>query len=200
MAGIRYTADALSEERRGGTLGLLFLTDLRGFDVVLGKLAVTSLDAFFALLAIFPMLGLPVLLGGVTGIEFWRMTLVLLNTLLFSLSIGLFVSTFGQNERGVMLNTLFLLLLGAAGLPTLWKGVTQILDVRFFDLLLLFPSPIYAFKMSASGIFGGGRSDFWPSMLTIFAISVVCVSTASLLLPRRFQERRRSCQPVFEGF
>ena len=47
LAGIRYTAGALSEERREGTLGLLFLTDLRGFDVVIGKLAVTSLHAFF---------------------------------------------------------------------------------------------------------------------------------------------------------
>src|SRR5262245_34978690 len=47
LAGIRYTADALSQERREGTLGLLFLTDLRGFDVVFGKLTVTSLHAFF---------------------------------------------------------------------------------------------------------------------------------------------------------
>src|SRR5262245_40381132 len=85
LAGVRYTADALSEERREGTLGLLFLTDMRGLDVVIGKLAVTSLKAFFGLLAIFPMLGLPLLLGGVTGSEFWRVSLVLLNTLIFSL-------------------------------------------------------------------------------------------------------------------
>ena len=43
-AGVRYTADCLSEEKREGTLGLLFLTDLRGYDVVLGKLAATSLN------------------------------------------------------------------------------------------------------------------------------------------------------------
>jgi len=33
--GFRSTADSLSEEKREGTLGLLFLTDLKGYDVVL---------------------------------------------------------------------------------------------------------------------------------------------------------------------
>src|SRR5512138_814954 len=31
--GIRATADCLSAEKREGTLGLLFLTDLKGYDV-----------------------------------------------------------------------------------------------------------------------------------------------------------------------
>jgi len=37
-AGLFLTSDALSEEKREGTLGLLFLTDLRGYDVVLASL------------------------------------------------------------------------------------------------------------------------------------------------------------------
>jgi len=36
--GIFFTSDCLSEEKREGTLGFLFLTDLRGYDVVAGKL------------------------------------------------------------------------------------------------------------------------------------------------------------------
>jgi hypothetical protein len=44
FAGRRFTVDCLSEEKREGTLGLLFLTDLKGHDVVLGKLAATSLN------------------------------------------------------------------------------------------------------------------------------------------------------------
>ena len=32
-AGLFFTSDCLSEEKREGTLGLLFLTDLRGYDV-----------------------------------------------------------------------------------------------------------------------------------------------------------------------
>src|SRR5260221_4615818 len=44
LSGVRSTADCLSEEKREGTLGLLFLTDLRGYDVVFGKLVASSLN------------------------------------------------------------------------------------------------------------------------------------------------------------
>src|SRR2546430_12339307 len=42
LAGVRATAHCLSEEKREGTLGLLFLTDLEGYDVAVGTLAATS--------------------------------------------------------------------------------------------------------------------------------------------------------------
>ena len=41
LSGVWFTADCLSEEKREGTLGLLFLTDLKGYDVVFGKLVAT---------------------------------------------------------------------------------------------------------------------------------------------------------------
>ena len=81
LAGIFLTADCLSLEKREGTLGLLFLTDLNGFDVVLGKLAASSVQCFYALLAVLPLLGLPLLTGGVTAGEFWRMNLAPVTTL-----------------------------------------------------------------------------------------------------------------------
>src|SRR5947209_10317361 len=56
FSGRISTADCLSEEKREGTLGLLFLTDLKGYDVVLGKLAATSVSAFYGLLAMLPVL------------------------------------------------------------------------------------------------------------------------------------------------
>src|SRR5438876_918936 len=84
LAGVFLTADSLSEEKREGTLGLLFLTDLKGYDIVLGKFAAKSLNAFYALLALLPLTGLPLLVGGVTGAEFWRMMLALINALFVS--------------------------------------------------------------------------------------------------------------------
>src|SRR5438874_2123824 len=92
FVGVFRTADCLSEEKREGTLGLLFLTDLKGYDIVLGKLAATSLNAFYGLLALFPVMAIPLLLGGVTGTEFWRVVLVSVNNLLFSLAVGMFCS------------------------------------------------------------------------------------------------------------
>src|SRR5947209_14959169 len=93
LSGVRSTADCLSEEKREGTLGLLFLTDLKGYDVVGGKLVATSLNAFYGLIAIFPVLAIPLLMGGVTNGEFWRMALVLANTFLLSLAVGMFMSS-----------------------------------------------------------------------------------------------------------
>src|SRR5205809_4229513 len=81
FAGVFLTADCLSEEKREGTLGLLFLTDLKGYDVVLGKLMARSLSAAYGLLAIFPVLAITLTMGGVTAGEFWRITLVFLNTI-----------------------------------------------------------------------------------------------------------------------
>ena len=62
-------------------MGLLFLTDLKGYDVVLGKFIARSLPALYGLLALLPLIGIPLLLGGVTGSEFWRMALALVNAL-----------------------------------------------------------------------------------------------------------------------
>src|SRR5204862_1154910 len=66
LAGTHTTADCISWEKREGTLGLLFLTDLKGYDVVFGKLAATSLNAFYSLLAIVPVMALPLLMGSVS--------------------------------------------------------------------------------------------------------------------------------------
>ena len=117
FAGRRWTADCLSEEKREGTLGLLFLTDLKGYDVVLGKLAATSLNAFYGLFAIFPVLALPLLMGGVTNGEFWRMVLVLVNLFLFSLAVGVLASSLSRIARQAMALNFLLFLLLAVSLP-----------------------------------------------------------------------------------
>ena len=69
-AGPLFTADVLSEERRDGSLGLLFLTDLRSYDIVGGKLVAASVTALFSAMAALPVLAIPIRLGGVRLIEF----------------------------------------------------------------------------------------------------------------------------------
>ena len=56
FAGVFLTADCLSEERREGTIGLLFLTDLKGYDVILGKLAASSINSIYGVVSILPLL------------------------------------------------------------------------------------------------------------------------------------------------
>lgn len=99
LAGVMLTHDALSRERREGTLGFLFLSHLNGWDVVLGKLAAHALHAFYALLATMPVLALPLLAGGVTPGRFWWAMLALANTLFFAASLGLLISSAASDAR-----------------------------------------------------------------------------------------------------
>lgn len=78
-------ADSISREKREGTLGLLFLTPLSAFDVVVGKGTILGLRAFGILLAGLPVLVLPFLLGGVS----WRHALFMLVAHLLSLFVAL---------------------------------------------------------------------------------------------------------------
>jgi ABC-type Na+ efflux pump permease subunit len=116
--GVIATSDSVSEEKREGTLGLLFLTDLKGYDVILGKLAAHSMNAFYGLIAILPILGIPLLMGGVTFVQFLRVVLSLITAIVLSLAAGIFVSTHSRNERKAMVFT-FLLLAAITCLPWL---------------------------------------------------------------------------------
>jgi hypothetical protein len=117
LPGVFLTADCLSREKREGTLGLLFLTRLTSLDVVLGKLAATSLNAFFGLLGILPVLTLPLLMGGVTAGDYWRVALVLTNTLWFSLATGLFVSAVSWHQQRALAAAAVCLVFAGVMLP-----------------------------------------------------------------------------------
>jgi ABC-type transport system involved in cytochrome c biogenesis permease component len=189
LAGVFLTADSLSAEKREGTLGLLFLTDLKGYDVVLGKLAANSLQAFFGLLAVFPVLALPLLTGGLTGGEFWRTILVFTVTMYFSLSIGMLVSAASQEGRQAMGGTFAAIIFLAGVLPVLWQMRPQFLRSGYLDFML-WPSPVYAyikgFDVEYSTRFG--RQAFWAGMGTIFSLASVSIVAASVLLPRSWQK------------
>ncbi|MDB6059599.1 MAG: family transporter protein, partial [Verrucomicrobiales bacterium] len=102
IAGALVTCDCLSEEKREGTMGLLFLTDLKGYDVVLGKLAATSLNTIYGMLAVVPLMAIPILLGGVSNAEFWRVVIVAINLLMFSLGAGIFASSVSRSDHRAM--------------------------------------------------------------------------------------------------
>jgi ABC-type transport system involved in multi-copper enzyme maturation permease subunit len=188
FAGAFMTADCLSEEKREGTLGLLFLTDLKSHDVVLGKLAASSLNAFFGLLATFPILGLTMLLGGVTGDEFMRLMLVFAATLFFSLGIGMFVSAVSHEARQAMGRALLLVIIFAGVFPAL-KGVENLVFKPPTPSWLLLPSPVYTYIKAFDAYYrpGSGAQEFWLSLGTIFAIGLTGVVLAVCLLPRAWR-------------
>jgi len=184
--GVIATADCVSSEKREGTLGLLFLTDLKGYDVICGKLAANSLNAIYGLVAILPVLALPVLLGGVTFWQFAKLAIVLLSTMIFSLSVGICVSTYSRNERKAMFFTV-LILLAATFLP-------------LFVSIFLFPSgPANDVWMTflfspGYGIFQtiAGRPflefSFWLSILWQWLLAAELIARASAHVPHSWEE------------
>src|SRR5438045_1995071 len=99
FGGVNRTCDSLSAEKRGDTLGLLFLTHLKGYDVVLGKLAASGLSAVLLLLGVMPILSIPVLLGGRAANEMVRIPVRLFTSLFLALSVGLLVSSLFRAQR-----------------------------------------------------------------------------------------------------
>jgi ABC-type transport system involved in multi-copper enzyme maturation permease subunit len=191
LAGLFLTADCLSEEKREGTLGLLFLTELKGYDVVLGKLLATSLHAFYGLLTILPVLGLPLLMGGVTVGEFWRTTLVLVTTLLFSLALGLLVSAFARESRQAMSATLLVLLVLTGVMPGIFEAERWLLKGPT-SAFLLWPSPAFLYTRAFDTFFRWrGSLQFWHSLLTILGLAVGALVAASLCLPRAWREKAK---------
>ena len=188
-SGRRFTADCLSEEKREGTLGLLFLTDLKGYDVVLGKLAATSVSAFYGLLAIFPVLALPILLGGITQGEFWRTLLLLIDTFLLSLAIGVFVSVWSWDARQAAGANLLLLLM-ITTLPPACAGAIAYFssnNVVVYELLL--PCPIYTFFTCVESNYISNPGRFWWSLGIIATVTLLLVLLASRRAPHSWQDR-----------
>lgn len=183
-AGLFFTADCLSEEKREGTLGFLFLTDLKGYDVAGGKMAVSSLRVSFALLAIFPVMVVTVLLGSVGGAQVFKTVLALMNALFVSLAAGVFVSSLSRSAQKALAGTLFVLLLVIFGGPAADRVIAWTRSGRYLTLFTL-ASPGFVFTEARAW----GRSEFWPALGVTQAIGWICLALASWLAPRTWQEK-----------
>jgi ABC-type transport system involved in multi-copper enzyme maturation permease subunit len=182
--GVFFTADSLSEEKREGTLGFLFLTDLRGYDVVGGKLLATSLRGCYAFVAIFPILAVTLVMGGVTGMQFWRSSLALLNTLFSSLAAGLFISSLSRDSQRAMAGGVLLLLLVCAAGP-LTDSFLMALKGGGFRPIWSFVSPVYVFWAASAW----GRTGYWTGLITSHLIGWTWLALACVLAPRTWQDR-----------
>jgi len=115
------TADCISRERREGTLGLLFLTPLKGADIVVAKGLVHGLRAITLWLAVLPVLTVPFLMGGVSWTEAAFSVVVNANAMCWALAAGLLASAWSKAWLRALLGAatlaaaFFALLLTGAG-------------------------------------------------------------------------------------
>jgi len=189
LSGVRATADCLSEEKREGTLGLLFLTDLKGYDVVLGKLAATSLNALYGVLAVVPMLAVPLLLGGVTPGEFGRMAVVALNALYFSLSVGMCVSALSRSARAAIAVTFLVIFLFEAVLPGTGAVFAMLAKANAVRPIYLIPSAGFSFFMGFDVHYRTAPNLFWWSIGVTHMAAWIFLGLSALIVPRSWRDQ-----------
>ncbi|MDB6028405.1 MAG: hypothetical protein JWM68_4628 [Verrucomicrobiales bacterium] len=167
LSGAYTTSDSLSAEKREGTMGLLFLTDLKSYDIVLGKLVASSLSAAYGLVAIIPMLAVPILLGGVSMMDFMHAVIAIGSALFLSLASGLVASTHNRNERKATFFTALILL------------IVMFVPYASPGYLLL---PIFLGARVTSGL-------FWPSVCAVWGCTLLFLAWVSLRLPGSWQDK-----------
>ncbi|MEO7298478.1 MAG: ABC transporter permease [Verrucomicrobiota bacterium] len=199
-AGARVTSDCLSEEKREGTLGLLFLTDLKGYDIVAGKLAANSLNTFYGLLSAFPVLAISLLMGGVTSAEFWRVTLVAINLLFLSLATGMFASSVCRDERKATSLAFFILLVLLAGSPLIEMALNIADHNRARTSVFLWPSPAFACFSAFGKKIGFQPADFWIPVLLTQLYGWLFLILASGIVPRAWQDKTTKNPLEFSNF
>lgn len=186
ISGAVLTADCLSREKREGTLGFLFLTDLNGWDVVAGKLVALGLVPFQILLSFFPIVAMSVFLGGVTSAEFWRVLCVVVVTLWVSLAVGIWVSSRVTDDRQAAGASL-LLMAGLVGVPYLLEGICVRVPGWGGGAVLgvLSPVGLYGRAMEARHVLGG--ANFGWGIAVQAGIGVALVGMAGWRVKRSWR-------------
>jgi ABC-type transport system involved in multi-copper enzyme maturation permease subunit len=186
VAGAAYSGDSISRENREGTLGLLFLTDLNGYDIILGKLAAGSLVSFYALFATFPVLALPLMLGGITWIQFVATIVALANSLFFAHSLALLISTGHREAQKAISASSVCLWLIALGLPALhYFSIRSMPWVQVVASQISLLSPATAFNQTSLA----SNGFFWVALLYSHLLGWVFLACASYRVARCWKDR-----------
>jgi hypothetical protein len=191
LSGPVLLSDCIAEERSAGTLGLLFLTHSTSLDVVGGKFTALALPAVHCLLAAVPVMGLSFVLGGVTGAEFFRTALALVNALFFSLAATLLCSAMLRSGRTAFGCSLLIVLACYVALPALIllnpkSGWCQ----SWF--LQAGASPALALWHARDGMLAAVPTAFTSALMTTHALGWLFLGLSVLGLKRSWREDRHA--------
>src|SRR5204863_329577 len=136
-----------------------------------------------------PVLALTLLAGGVSGGEFWRMMLVFCNTLFFSLSVGLLVSSISRDAMKAINGTLLICLLFVGGLPLADWAVAGWDPTRFVPRLSL-ASPGYLFFTAGPT----ATKAYWIQLGLQHFLGWTFLVAPSVCTPRAWQDKTAVAQ------
>ena len=209
IVALLMTADSISRERREGTLGLLFLTPLKPFEVVLAKGLAHGVRAASVLLAAVPVLVVPFLMGGVGWREAVAAVLIQFIALSWALAAGLFASSFNSAMTRSLVwaaivglcALLVLVLLQGAGLivafsggnaPPGWRvqGWMHMLVIGW--VAMFFPGKV--FDLANRG-FPGAMREAWLWTLAGIALASIVIFLLVAVLAAQGMKRMARDRP-----
>ena len=173
--GVRVAAGTIADEKRDGTLGLLFLTPLTPLGIVVGKFFAVAIPLIQPFLAMVPALAITLLHGGVTGSEVLRAVAAVGTVLVFSIALGLCVSSVGRRNEKVGRTTLLLLAV-AVGAPLL------VARGGFVWVAVLSPWTAFRYIHDERYILSSG--EFWLSVVAMLYAALGFMVAAAYFLPR----------------
>lgn len=187
--GARCVAAAIPDERRDGTLGFLFLTNLRSWDVLIGKTVGGALTAFYGALVVAPLFAVPVLLGGVTGGEVFRSLITLFAGLLLAIGCGTVASAVCRNTLPALLTGIGLAAAFSTGPFIVGMIATQsfnsgLSEVHWSGWL----SPFTSTLLGNDAAYFRAPEPFWWSTLLQLATSALLAALGSVLLARNWRD------------
>lgn len=149
------SADCISQERREGTIGLLFLTPLRAREIVLAKGMVHGLRALSLWLAALPVMTICFLVGGVSWKEVALAVLIHFSSICWALAAGLV----GSSATKPWLRAMLMAAGVAASFATLFDFMTGwgMVQAIAHDPAFKLPFPFQGWDWR--------EQSFFPSML-----------------------------------
>jgi ABC-type transport system involved in multi-copper enzyme maturation permease subunit len=186
LGGILLTADSIASERREGTLGLLFLTDLTGTDIALGKLAASSIQGACALVAALPILAIPLMMGGIAAKDYWLTALALIAALLCSAGIGLWASSRARTAASGLLWAV-LALLALCLVPTFISWLARhspTVPDAFLQAELLSPALVIARASNVDNLSPAAARNTAIAVGLVALIGIACLAMAARTLAR----------------
>lgn len=188
FAGVHLTADSIAREKREGTLGLLFLTHLTPFQIVMGKLIAHGLMGFYAVLIVVPLLSMVMIGGGVRLLEVATFAIAALNTLFFSSAVGLWASSRHIDRKKA----------GSAGTWVViffWWGIPIIVQtLNYFQAptWLVDGVGILGVNGMFNSVFAGPRIRWiqspWVNLATTHLLAWIFVGLSIFYLKHRWQD------------
>jgi ABC-type transport system involved in multi-copper enzyme maturation permease subunit len=149
-----YTSAALVlRERTERTLGLLFMTDLRGWQIVTGKFLTALFYSLSYTLGVMPLIILTASLGGIAASQILYTFVLLFGILFLGTCVGMFAGTVAASENRMSRVLFFVAILLFALIPeAAVRGYCRLTHSIHLDTLLNISSPIHALRDMTNAI------------------------------------------------